>query len=134
MRSLPLHLLLLLLSLLGEVGDDEGDDDEHQGAPVVVQRQDIGPVKEAACDDESAEERGDQCLLFSHQSAVRMIGRRRNARRRFEHQDCMEVVGQKTDIAGDDEDDHPLLFGKGSHDMPPDFRHISYQEYKNICI
>src|SRR5690606_13398226 len=57
---LSLHLLLPSFELLGEGRDDEGDDDEHQRAPVVVQGQEFGSIKEAADDDEPAQEDSDQ--------------------------------------------------------------------------
>ncbi len=140
LREIPLFLQLPLppFELLGEGGDNEGDDDEHQGAPVIVQRQDIRPVQETADDDEPAEEDGDQdapLLPPERGQDDREIEEVRKDR--SEHQDGVEVVGQEDGYAKEGHDNgHTLVFGKGSHGAPTSTTYIYIFNYikMSACI
>ncbi|MBA7482965.1 hypothetical protein ES707_18470 [subsurface metagenome] len=117
---LLLHLLLPPFELLGEGGDNEGDDDEHQGASVIVQGQDIRSVQEAADDDEPAEEDGDQYAPLLPPERGQDDREIEEVRKDGpEHQDGVEVVGQEDGYSKEGHDDsHSLVFGKGNHGVP----------------
>ncbi|KAF5046005.1 hypothetical protein DSECCO2_475380 [anaerobic digester metagenome] len=112
-----LHLPFPPLELPGEGGDDESDEDEHQGAPIIVQCQDIRPVEEAAHNDEPAEEESDQhAPLLPPECGQDDRDVEEMREDGPEHEDGMEVVGQEDRYGKKgDEDTHSLLFGKGNH-------------------